>query len=182
MGRMIETLLVIDDDELQLQSARRSCGRDRTVLTAANASDGVALAIDARPDLALVDLMLDGRASLPMIEELAATVPETTIVVMSGHLTIAMTEAAMRAGAARVVEKPVTYRAVLRHFEQGAPLHDLDQVRTLEQVERDHVVRVFEVAQRNLTRAARLLGIPRATLRRKLRQHGYLRRGLAPDA
>jgi ActR/RegA family two-component response regulator len=45
-----------------------------------------------------------------------------------------------------------------------------DLLRTLAEVEREHALRVVEACGRNLARAARVLGIDRTTLVRKLRK------------
>ncbi len=75
---------------------------------------------------------------------------------------------------AHVLERAVLLapEAVLRPEDLPLPAEVLARVPTLEEVERDHIRRVLHLVRGNKLRAARLLGIPRGTLYRKIDRYG----------
>jgi len=91
---------------------------------------------------------------------------------LSGHTSIETTVAAMRAGADDVRQKPVPPLALLRWVNHGTwdPAGDPVPTATVERVQWEHVRRVVADCGGNHSRAAQLLGIGRATLRRQLRK------------
>jgi len=67
----------------------------------------------------------------------------------------------------------VTDSPVIRERELPlSPIEDTDRIRSLEEVERAHVSMVLDRCSGNKLKAARMLGIPRATLYRKIERFG----------
>lgn len=167
----IRRVLVVDDDELTLAAWRRSIGGERCVV-ARSASEALGSLAHARPDLALVDLRLGSDSGLELIGELRARGPQLLIALYSAYVSIPLAVAAVHAGAHQVFAKPVTFCDVLRRFGQApaAIPPDADEPPTLARIEWEHIWRVLDDCDGNVSMAARRLGIYRSSLQRKLRK------------
>ncbi len=162
------TLLIVEDDEAfrtRLVRAFRDRGYD--VTAAAGHDDAVASATADSPELALVDLRLPGRSGLEVVQALRAIDDTTRIVVLTGYGSIATAVESMRLGATSYLTKPVDAEQILDAFE-GNPQPAASTVPTLARVEWEHIQRVLAGCDGNITQAARLLGIHRRSLQRKL--------------
>ena len=102
----VKTILICEDDQSLRQLVRAVLGDGYRFLEAEDGDEAVALALRARPDLIILDLMLPGRSGLDVLNNLRAELSrdETRVIVMSawGHAD----EAALSAGADRFVPKP----------------------------------------------------------------------------
>ena len=165
----VKSVLVIDDDERVAAAMARALRLDREVFIASDASSGVALAMQERPDLAIVDLRLGSESGIDVIRELRRASPETTITLLSGYLSIDITVEAVKAGADVVLAKPVTVGEVL-HRVLGDDSNHPVTTPSLAQVEAEHIARVLTDCNHNISEAARRLGIYRSSLQRKLRK------------
>ena len=100
----------VTDLRFVLKAALERTKRFMVVGEAANGKQAVAAAIEHRPDLALLDRsmpIMDGLEALPKIR---AAVPESTVVVLSGFETSAMSDQALAAGAAAYLVKGLSPR------------------------------------------------------------------------
>jgi len=168
----IRTVLVVDDDELTLSAWRRSIGGERRCVVARTASEALGSLAHARPDLALVDMRLGSESGLELIGQLRARSPQLLLALYSAYVSIPIAVAAVHAGAHQVFAKPVTFCEVLRRFGQAsAPLPpEVDEPPTLARIEWEHIWRVLDDCDGNVSMAARRLGIYRSSLQRKLRK------------
>jgi len=166
------TLLLVDDDEtLRTRLARAFEARGLSVTTAATCGEAVALAQADPPELALVDLRLPGGSGIDVVRELKAADSTTTIVVLTGYGSIATAVESMRSGATTYLTKPVDADQILAAFNQAEAARDAQPaiaVPSLARVEWEHIQRVLAECGGNLSQAARLLGIHRRSLQRKL--------------
>jgi two-component system response regulator RegA len=168
--RHARTLLIVDDDDTfrgRLVRAFRDRGYEvRGAGTHAAALD------EARadsPELAIVDLRLPDRSGLDVVRDLKALDPATRIVVLTGYGSIATAVESVRLGAASYLTKPVDaddIEAALTDATDPAP--PAVRVPTLARVEWEHIQRVLTDCGGNLSQAARLLGVHRRSLQRKL--------------
>ena len=162
-------LLVDDDDRFRSRLARALGDRGYEVRGAASAEQAIALSEQDSAELALVDLRLPGWSGLALIPELKRIDSATTIVVLTGYGSIATAIDALRLGAANYLTKPVDADEVLRAFGRGPELAaGPEQVPSLARVEWEHIHRVLTDCGGNISQAARLLGIHRRSLQRKL--------------
>jgi two-component system response regulator RegA len=93
--------------------------------------------------------------------------------VLTGFGSIATAVEAVRRGATQYLTKPADANEILAAFERGgdkAPLLDL-QPMSLDRVEWEHINRVLVECQGNVSEAARVLGIHRRSLQRKLARY-----------
>jgi two-component system response regulator RegA len=167
------TLLIVEDDErLRERLARALAARGLEVRQAQDYDSALQAVRDDSPEYMLVDLRMSGsKSGLDVIRDAKALDPATVIVVLTGYGSIATALEAVRLGAANFISKPADADQILAAFAKpapGAPHVDPDEVPSLARVEWEHINRVVTDCGGNISRAARLLGIHRRSLQRKL--------------
>jgi two-component system response regulator RegA len=166
------TLLVVEDDEtLRVRMARAL--RDRGFAVSEAGSVAEATADRSEPlDAALVDLRLPDGSGLSVVEHLVAAHPGVAIVVLTGYGSIATALEAVRLGARHYLTKPADVDQILAALEGGEP-HAVpeSQVPSLARVEWEHIQRVLQDCGGNISQAARVLGLHRRSLQRKLSKY-----------
>ena len=165
------TLLVVDDDEaFRTRLVRALNARGFITTGAANYDDALTAAQADTPECALVDLKLPGRSGLDVVRDLKALDQTTTIVVLTGYGSIATAVQSVKLGAASYLTKPVDADEIVAAFApQGEGGDTLSPaVQPLARVEWEHIQRVLLDCEGNVSQAARLLGIHRRSLQRKL--------------
>lgn len=163
------TLLIVDDDltfRTRLVQAFRTRGLEVTGV--GGYGDALAAARGESPELALVDLRLPGESGLEVVKALKAIDTTTSIVVFTGYGSIATAVESMRFGATSYLTKPVDADQIQAAFDGPAPAGSPPSVQTLARVEWEHIQRVLADCDGNVSLAARLLGIHRRSLQRKL--------------
>lgn len=165
------SILIVDDDEtFRTRLVRAFTSRGLEVASAARYEAAIEAATADAPELALVDLRLPTRSGLDVVRGLKAIEPTTVVIVLTGYGSIATAVEAMKAGAATYLTKPVDADQILAAFD-GAPAGAPEPpttVQSLQRVEWEHIQRVLTECGGNLSQAARLLGIHRRSLQRKL--------------
>lgn len=170
---VLNSVLVVDDDEsFRLTLVRAFERRGWDVRHAENATEALRLASEESPEHAVVDLRMPGEDGLSLVKSLLAIDPATKIVVLTGFGSIATAIEAIRAGARHYLTKPADVTDVIAAFDQreGQAPPPLT-VPSLERVEWEHIQRVLHSVGGNVTLAAKLLGIHRRSLQRKLNRH-----------
>lgn len=169
--RANRSVLVVDDDDTfrtRLGKAFRDRGFE--VHLAHSAEEAIRLAHQDSPELATVDLRMPGASGLDVVRELHAIDPATVIVMLTGYGSIATAVEAVRAGAVHYLSKPVDIDQILAAFDgkpSATPTEDV-VVPSLARVEWEHIQRVLGDCDGNISQAARLLGLHRRSLQRKL--------------
>lgn len=167
-------LVVDDDDSLREQLSRAFARRGFTARSAATVESAIELAADESPELAVVDLRIGEESGLTAVRDLLRIDPTTKIVVLTGYGSIATAVRAMRLGAIDYLTKPADLDDLLAAFEHAdAPRESRDQDRaapSLARVEWEHIQRVLADCGGNVTQAAKVLGLHRRSLQRKLRR------------
>lgn len=163
-------ILVVDDDALVLEGYRRSLTHNHHVLTATNIASASRLIDTERPNIAIIDLRLGTASGIDLVRLVHRAVPTCKIALVSAHATVDTTVLAMRAGADLVALKPISPREVLRRIAHGPPEPDLERTLTLKHIESEHIAQTMAEVNNNISKAARVLGVDRHTLQRKLRQ------------
>lgn len=163
-------LLVEDDERFRERLARALTGRGCDVRSVATVDEALAAATDESPELAVVDLKLPSGSGLDVVRGLHAIDPTTRIVVLTGYGSIATALESVKLGATHYLTKPVDADQVLAAFDGRAVTQDQPTVAvpSLARVEWEHIQRVLNDCEGNVSQAARLLGIHRRSLQRKL--------------
>jgi two-component system response regulator RegA len=164
------TLLIVDDDErFRVRLMQAFAARGFEVRGAADYQEAVASATDDSPELAVVDLRLPGGSGVDLIRELKGLDSTTNVVVLTGYGSIATAVESVRAGATTYLTKPVDADQIAYAFDGSGALPSAPQVvPSLARVEWEHIQRVLADCDGNVSRAAKLLGIHRRSLQRKL--------------
>jgi two-component system response regulator RegA len=176
-GNQESVVLIIDDDEIfrgRLSRAFRS--RGWIAHEAADADQALIQAAEHSPDLLLVDLRMPGRDGLDLIPDLRQRDSDAIIIVLTGYGSIATTLAATRLGADHYLSKPADVDQILNVYEAVSSGHSDAEavpstVPSLARVEWEHINRVLTDCHGNISQAARLLGIHRRSLQRKLSKY-----------
>lgn len=168
------TLLIVDDDEPLCQRLARAMERRGFIVrTADTVAAGVAAATEHPPVFAVVDLRLGDGSGLQVVEALRKFRPNARIVMLTGYGNIATAVAAVKAGAVDYLPKPVDADAVERALlatDTALPPPPEDPM-SADRVRWEHIQRVFEQCDRNVSETARRLKMHRRTLQRILGKH-----------
>jgi two-component system response regulator RegA len=165
------TLLLVDDDKPFLtRLARAMETRGFSVRTAESVAEGIELVRQSAPGYAVVDLRLRDGNGLDVIEALHAARPDARAVVLTGYGNIATAVTAVKLGAIDYLAKPADADAV-----HGALVSDKSTRTALpenpmsaDRVRWEHIQRVYELCNRNVSETARRLNMHRRTLQRIL--------------
>lgn len=165
-------ILVIDDDErLRERLAQAFVERGLEVVTAADHARALQAVREAPFDRAVIDLRMPGPNGLVVLQDLLAIQPALQVVIVTGYGSIATAVEAMRLGARDYLTKPANADQILAAFEADpdAPTEDIDfEIPSLARLEHEHIERVLQECNGNISKAARVLGMHRRTLQYKL--------------
>ena len=167
-------LVVEDDDTLRERLVTAFENRGLEVRSVRTTADAALVAAEELPELVLLDLRIGADSGLDLIPELTRLDPATRIVVLTGYGSVATAVEAVRRGAIHYLTKPADADEILAAFERGSgagnaapPLHAM----SLDRVEWEHINRVLVDCGGNISEAARVLGIHRRSLQRKLAKY-----------
>ena len=165
------TLLIVDDDRPFLQRLARAMEtRGFEVQTAETVDEGMALLRKEPPAFAVVDMRLEDGNGLDVIEALQSLRPDARVVVLTGYGNIATAVTAVKLGAADYLAKPAdaddVYKALLAPADSKAA--PPDNPMSADRVRWEHIQRVYELCNRNVSETARRLNMHRRTLQRIL--------------
>jgi two-component system, response regulator RegA len=168
------SLIIVDDDApFRDRLARAMERRGFVVETAEGVASGVAAAAHGGFAFALVDLRLGDGSGIEVVAALRARRPDCRVVMLTGYGNIATAVTAVKAGAVDYLPKPADADAVLAALLANAerlppaPEHPM----TADRVRWEHIQRVFEQCDRNVSETARRLRMHRRTLQRILSKH-----------
>lgn len=166
-----KTLLIVDDDQPWLTRLSRAMeSRGYAVHSAGSVADGIAAGKSVKPDFAVVDMRLDDGNGLDVVEALRAANSEARIIMLTGYGNIATAVEAVKRGAVDYLAKPadadeIHAALVAETGERAAPP---ENPMSADRVRWEHIQRVFELCDRNVSETARRLNMHRRTLQRIL--------------
>jgi two-component system response regulator RegA len=168
------SLLIVDDDRPFLQRLALAMERHGfSVTTADSIETGIAAVNAAPPAYAVLDLRLQDGSGLDIVGALRERRPEARIVILTGYGNIATAVAAVKAGAVDYLGKPADADQVEAALlsEGGALPPPPELPMSADRVRWEHIQRVFEQCDRNVSETARRLNMHRRTLQRILNKH-----------
>jgi two-component system, response regulator RegA len=171
--------LVVDDDDIfRNRLCRAFAARGWEAIGAADGASALELSSQSSPDLAVVDLRLPGMSGLDIVQGLRSLDETTCIIMLTGYGSIATALSATKLGANHYLSKPADADQILNAYRKiGEGSHDLvaapgaQAVPSLARVEWEHIQRVLTDCDGNVSQAAKLLGLHRRSLQRKLAKY-----------
>ncbi|QJQ96689.1 MULTISPECIES: response regulator transcription factor [Halomonadaceae] len=174
MQELAQRLLIVDDDEMFCHVMQRAMARRGfDVAVATNAEEALLLAGQTRPDIATLDLKLEHSSGLKLLPELLEVVPQCRIVVLTGYSSIATAVEAIKLGAVNYLCKPADADEILAALDKqsGDPDAEVaDNPPSINRVTWEHIQKVLQEHDGNISATARALGMHRRTLQRKLQK------------
>ncbi|KPQ18927.1 MULTISPECIES: response regulator transcription factor [unclassified Halomonas] len=169
-----QRLLIVDDDEMFCHVLSRSLTRRGfEVIVAHDADQALTLAAQHMPTMATLDLKLENSSGLKLLPELLTVSPSCRVVVLTGYSSIATAVEAIKLGAVNYLCKPVDADDVLTAFERsdGDPnIEVADNPPSINRITWEHIQKVLQEHDGNISATARALGMHRRTLQRKLQK------------
>jgi two-component system response regulator RegA len=166
-----KTLLILDDDEPFLRRLSRAMEKRGFEVTAVETvAAGRAAATSSPPAYAVVDLRLEDGNGLDLVEMLAERRPDSRIIVLTGYGAISTAVAAVKIGAWDYLSKPadandITFALLAQGQAKPEPP---ENPMSADRVRWEHIQRIFELCDRNVSETARRLNMHRRTLQRIL--------------
>jgi two-component system response regulator RegA len=166
-----KTLLLVDDDKPFLTRLARAMEiRGFHVRMAETVAQGIEEVKKSPPGYAVVDLRLADGSGLEVIGVLHNARPDARAVVLTGYGNIATAVTAVKLGAIDYLAKPAdadaVYGALMAETTSRAALPENPM--SADRVRWEHIQRVYELCNRNVSETARRLNMHRRTLQRIL--------------
>ncbi|MBN7758342.1 ActR/PrrA/RegA family redox response regulator transcription factor [Nitratireductor aquimarinus] len=165
------SLLIVDDDKPFLtRLARAMESRGFTVETAESVEEAVARARATPPAFAVVDMRLADGNGLDVVATIREKRKDARTVILTGYGNIATAVTAVKLGAVDYLAKPADaddiYAALTR--QSGEKVAPPENPMSADRVRWEHIQRVYEMCDRNVSETARRLNMHRRTLQRIL--------------
>ena len=166
-----KSLLIVDDDNpFRERLARAMEKKGFTVSQAESVKNGIALVKQKKPAFAVVDLRLGDGNGLQVVKEIQTLNSESRVIMLTGYGNIPTAVAAIKEGATDYLAKPADADDIERALladpnKKAAPP---ENPMSADRVKWEHIHRVFELCNRNVSETARRLKMHRRTLQRIL--------------
>ena len=165
------SLLLVDDDETFLKRLGKAMEkRGFAVTMAGTVEEGRRIATQSPPAYAVVDMRLSDGNGLDVVAAIRQKREDTRAIILTGYGNIATAVTAVKLGAVDYLSKPADadeiYAALTRSAgERAAPP---ENPMSADRVRWEHIQRVYEMCERNVSETARRLNMHRRTLQRIL--------------
>jgi two-component system response regulator RegA len=168
----MKKILLVDDDEVFCNVFSRALlRRNWDVSVANNVDQAKVIARNIKPSYSVIDLKMPGGSGLLLISDLLEINKNIKIVILTGYASIATAIEAIKLGATHYLVKPADTDEILASFykNQGncnAPIKENNM--SANRFEWEHINKVLADNNGNISKSARILGIHRRSLQRKL--------------
>jgi len=164
------TLLIVEDDKPFLtRLARAMESRGFAVETAESVEEAVGKVKAGAPAYAVIDMRLGDGNGLDVVSAIRDKRDDSRMIILTGYGNIATAVTAVKLGAVDYLAKPADaddiYMALTRTTERPAPP---ENPMSADRVRWEHIQRVYEMCDRNVSETARRLNMHRRTLQRIL--------------
>ena len=166
-----KSLLIVDDDNAFRERLARAMGKKGFVVTQA---ESVKKGIDSlkitKPAFAVIDLRLNDGNGLEVVKEIQSSNNNSRIIMLTGYGNIPTAVAAIKHGAIDYLAKPADADDVEKALlaDPKSKAQPPENPMTADRVKWEHIHRVFELCNRNVSETARRLKMHRRTLQRIL--------------
>jgi two-component system response regulator RegA len=165
------SLVIVDNDRLAVSRLLRGLeprGFDIEVIE--SVSEAISLVGRTRPDCIIVESRLPDGNGLDIIDALVRVRPDARAIVLTGYGNIATAVAAIKRGATDYLPKPADIEDVFAVLTGEERAHSVvpENPMSADRVRWEHIQRIFELCDRNVSETARRLNMHRRTLQRIL--------------
>lgn len=166
--------LVVDDDPTFAAMLERALKRRHYSCAVAHDSTlALQLAEHHSITKAIIDLKLGNDSGLQLIRELKVKLPDLQIVMLTGYSSISTAVDAVKSGAVNYLCKPADTDEILAAFAP-TPISAATEINytplSVDRLEWEHIQKVLQENNGNISATARALGMHRRTLQRKLQK------------
>jgi len=165
------SLLILDDDEPFTRTLSRAMARRGFIVkTLLTVHEGLSYVKENPPAYAVIDLRLGDGNGLDVVEKIREKRPDSSIVVLTGYGAIATAVAAVKIGAVDYLAKPADAKDIVAALLSitGLKPPPPENPMSADRVRWEHIQRIFELCDRNVSETARRLNMHRRTLQRIL--------------
>src|SRR6218665_3265448 len=165
-----KSLLLLDDDQaLRTRMGPALEARGFVVATAGSVAEAAEPLQAGAPAFAVLDMRLDDGSGLKVVEAIRDRREDARIVMLTGYGAIATAVAAVKAGAVDYLSKPADADDVVKALlATGEAPEPPENPMSADRVRWEHIQRVYELCDHNVSETARRLGMHRRTLQRIL--------------
>ena len=170
-GYTDRSLLIVEDDKPFLERLARAMESRGFAVTACDSvSEGLAQIGRAAPAFAVVDLRLGDGNGLDVVSALKRKRPEARAIILTGYGNIATAVTAVKMGAVDYLSKPADADDVVAALlaSGNARSEPPNNPMSADRVRWEHIQRIYEMCNRNVSETARRLNMHRRTLQRIL--------------
>ena len=171
LGLADRNLLIVEDDKAFLERLARAMeSRGFIVRTSDTVADGLAQIARSAPAFAVVDLRLGDGNGLDVVSSLKRQRPDARAIVLTGYGNIATAVTAVKLGAVDYLAKPADADDVVNALlaTGSAKTEPPQNPMSADRVRWEHIQRIYEMCNRNVSETARRLNMHRRTLQRIL--------------
>ena len=166
-----KSLLIVDDDNpFRERLARAMEKKGFMVFQAEGVKKGIDVAISNKPQFGVVDLRLNDGSGIEVVKEIQKSNPNSRVIMLTGYGNIPTAVAAIKQGAIDYLSKPADADDVERALlaDPNKKADPPENPMSADRVKWEHIHRVFELCNRNVSETARRLKMHRRTLQRIL--------------
>ncbi|MEA1910181.1 MAG: response regulator [Spirochaetota bacterium] len=147
---MSKKLLVIDDEQIVLDSVQRILSKESYSLTVTTKSkEGLKLALAENFDLVLTDIKMPGIGGMRILRDIKRAKPEIPVLILTGYATVQSAVGAMKLGASDYLEKPFLPETLLQTIGNAINKAATQEKEPQEMIHHDEVLRVLDKADKD---------------------------------
>ncbi len=165
-------IVIIDDDLSYREVLARSLSRLNYQTQHFSSPKDAELAIGTNDQcIILLDLKLEDDSGLRWIRTIKNANPNCHIILLTGYASISTAVEAIKLGADNYLAKPITAREIVSHLQEQKSVEDIPistKPMSVGRLEWEHIQKVMQDNDGNVSASARALGMHRRTLQRKL--------------
>lgn len=167
---MSKKLYLIEDDIVLSQTLARRLAKQGFSVECHNDMATLLQSVpNYRADYFLIDLRLEEHSGLQLISEIRTNNPSAKIIVMTGFASIATAVEAIKNGADDYLPKPLDFSVLMNVLLGEVNTESTEEnVMSADRIEWEHIQKILQQHQGNVSATARALGMHRRTLQRKL--------------
>jgi two-component system response regulator RegA len=166
-----KSMLIVDDDRPFLDRLTRAMeSRGFEVRAADSVREAVAHIQSQAPAFAVIDMRLEDGNGLHVLEKLGAVRPDARAMILTGYGNLATAVSAVKLGAVNYLAKPADADEIINALLSGSDMPEPppENPMSADRVRWEHIQRVYELCDRNVSETARRLNMHRRTLQRIL--------------